>query len=316
MEFYKALKTITDLQGEKILEDERLANILSDFKAYEDAPALKFMVKTFQQEKLFSSIASSVRKEKNLEIFMANNASEIHTIYGFDYNLSLYLVQCLTYALALTIAEPSLNNSSQRKISIEKGIEASIPDITSPLTSDCHEDNLHIKFKNIPLAGRAEDFINKISRFGLIADGAYSNEYNNCILNGTFAGVNGCEVVVFGSPTSKNVWRVVVALPAHDTWLNLKSEYLEFKKNLSTNYGTPESHEFFLDPYSEWEGDELDAISVNKCTYTSCWTLPNGSVRLDIEEVDGSYHVVIIYDDESNTKIMRKEYESLACSDL
>lgn len=45
MELHKAIKHIVDTEGPEIINDLRLVNILDDFKAYEDIPASKYILR-------------------------------------------------------------------------------------------------------------------------------------------------------------------------------------------------------------------------------------------------------------------------------
>lgn len=45
MELHKAIKQIVDTEGPEIINDLRLVNILDDFKAYEDIPASKYILR-------------------------------------------------------------------------------------------------------------------------------------------------------------------------------------------------------------------------------------------------------------------------------
>ena len=56
MELYNAIKTVIDLQGKDILKDIRLLNILSDFNAYEDMPASKYLIKNMVNKGLMAEL--------------------------------------------------------------------------------------------------------------------------------------------------------------------------------------------------------------------------------------------------------------------
>lgn len=321
MEFYKALKTITDLQGEKILEDERLANILSDFKAYEEVPSLKFLVKMFQQEKLFSAISTAVKKEQNIDMLLLDKASEVHSRYGFDVNQTHYLFQSVAYALGFTSIEPSLEQQSQQgSLSFEEDPQEEF----APLNQPAHivrppmnpVDGLHIKFKNLPLTGMATEYCRKLVKAGLIETDPYNDDIDVGLLYGRFADVDGCQIAVFGTPISKIVYKVLVFLPAQYSWLSLKGRYMHFKEILSNIHGTPESYEFFVAPYCEGDGDEMEAISVQKCNYGSFWHTSNGDISLVISCYDDTYNVSVSYEDLRNTKTQERENGTLMGSEL
>ena len=89
------------------------------------------------------------------------------------------------------------------------------------------------------------------------------------------------ELFAFFSPITKLTWKLVVYLPEQTSWYDLKSQYTQYLDLLIVKYGEPSNnYGFFSNPYAEGDGNEMAAISLEKCTYTASWTNPE--IRVEI----------------------------------
>lgn len=79
-------------------------------------------------------------------------------------------------------------------------------------------------------------------------------------LTGSVAG-DRYEIGLVYTPISKKVWKIVVYTMPVFSWSILKYQHAKFKEILIRNYGDPKSDFwFFLSPYYEGDGFELQAI--------------------------------------------------------
>lgn len=119
------------------------------------------------------------------------------------------------------------------------------------------------------------------------------------------AGVSNVEVIILSSPISKTVCKIVVYLPKKNDWESIKSEYEDYLETLTAKYGTPtQSFNFFSSPYKEGEGDEMNAIGMEKCFYSAYWE----NVYLRISEYK---QVSIAYENAKNMAIRDAESAKL-----
>lgn len=159
----------------------------------------------------------------------------------------------------------------------------------------------HLRFKNIPITGKLNAFISNLETQGFQIQ--YEKD-NAVVLTGEFVDSN-CDIYVLSTPISDIVWKVVVNLSENESWYSLKSDYKRFIKQYTEKYGKPDSHyEFFVDPYYEGDGYEIQALRREKCKYITFWELNNGSIAVKISE---SAQISFAYEDAINAKIKSKE---------
>lgn len=119
------------------------------------------------------------------------------------------------------------------------------------------------------------------------------------------AGVSKVEVIILSSPITKTVFKIAVYLPKQNEWESIKSEYEDYLRTLTAKYGTPNnSFNFFGSPYKEGEGDEMNAITMEKCFYSAYWN----NVSISISEYK---QVSIVYENSKNFEIRDREVAKL-----
>lgn len=171
----------------------------------------------------------------------------------------------------------------------------------------------HFTFKGIPIDGTIAEFGQKLT-----ADGFIIKEKTDEImeLNGNFGGVDGCKVVVFTTPKSKQVYSIMVLFPTAESWYSLKSDYKDYKAMLAAKYGKAETTvERFTDPYYEGDGYEIQALRLSKASYASFFHTDNGSVTAALSYMDGA-RLFLIYSDKHNDALNESESNSMKYSDL
>jgi hypothetical protein len=166
----------------------------------------------------------------------------------------------------------------------------------------CTNAQDHLKFRGIPINGNIENFILKMRSIGYekvcqINDGA--------LMKGEFAGMN-CEVTIICSQKTHTVAKIVIDSPKYYDWVSIKMDYLKYKDQYSKKYGNLTSDEYFIDPYHEGDGLELQAISSNKGIYSFSYTDGNGVVYL---KISNDSTLSFGYEDKENMHILAKEEE-------
>ena len=304
MELYKALKTVIDLQGEDILKDQRLINILSDFKAYEEYPAAKFLLKSMLNEGLLAKLQLEYSTSNDASTVISTNRISLSNTYGFKEDIADFVLKSLAYAQGWTDEEPYFSSTSE---------ESSTNFDSQSHSETIVDDGKHLLFKQFPITGDVNSFINLLLNNGYTLAESYNYTYNAASLIGSFAGNSDCHIGVLGTPKSHITCTVMIFLQEHHIWYSIKDQYEKIKAQLTKKYGTPESHEYFLDPYYEGDGSELTALYSQHCAYISTFNTPKGKVSVSMT---GDAKVLIAYQDKLNNEIKDKEESSIADDDL
>lgn len=168
-----------------------------------------------------------------------------------------------------------------------------------------------VKFKEIPIKGHIDEMIGKIQSLGYLFEGK-SEDGSIAIFSGNFANEN-CEIVLYASPKTKIMHSVIVNLKKENSWHTLKSNYQRLKNQLTTKYNlTPKSNEYFVDPYYEGDGYEMQALKLGKCYYFSTFNFDKGKIGLYIIEDK----IQLLYQDFEGYEINKKEENEKSYDDL
>lgn len=168
----------------------------------------------------------------------------------------------------------------------------------------------HLSFKNIPINGTLNEFVEKLKNDDFIL-----SEINDNIatMKGTFVN-KSCELYIVSSPKTNIVWKVIVYLPKDENWYSLKIDYKNYKDQFIKKYGKQDkSYEFFSKPYYEGDGYEIQALNKEKCTYISFWEMSEGSIFVSISKYS---QISFTYEDAINVKKTRLEKESNIQDDI
>ena len=96
-------------------------------------------------------------------------------------------------------------------------------------------------------------------------------EENSIIMKGSINS-NNVELYASFTPRSNKCWALTVFLPEKTSWYTLKDQYKDYLNILIEKYGEPNNkYSFFSSPYYEGDGYELQAVRLEKCTYSAFW---------------------------------------------
>ncbi len=176
------------------------------------------------------------------------------------------------------------------------------------LTSSISNTIYGQEFLGIKVEGSLNSVLEKFKAKGFKT---ISADPNTPILKG-MAGTENIELLLFASPISKTVYKFVIYFDKQDEWEPIKSRYEEYLKVLSDKYGDPkDSYSYFSSPYKEGEGDEMEAVAMEKCHYFSHWKngLTNfNSIGISISEFK---QVKITYENSKNFSLRDSEDSKL-----
>lgn len=165
-------------------------------------------------------------------------------------------------------------------------------------------ESSHLTFRGIPIDGNINAFVSKLEAKGYEKKKSIENGY---IMEGSFMG-RTCELYVFCSPTSRLATKVTAYYPKDNSWSSIKSDYEACKEQYTKKYGKPtDTFEFFMDPYYEGDGFELQAIRLEKAVYCSFWKSSEGIILLKISEYE---QISISYEDAQNIEVMGNERDA------
>ena len=83
MELYNALKKVVELQSEEILKDVKLINILSDFRAYDDMPSSKYLLKFMISEGLMANLLYEYQSQNDVNTLLNSHKTLLSDTYGY-----------------------------------------------------------------------------------------------------------------------------------------------------------------------------------------------------------------------------------------
>lgn len=138
---------------------------------------------------------------------------------------------------------------------------------------------------------------------------AYKSE-DGLLLRGPFLNINNCLYLVLDSDDKSSL---SVVLPESLSWAELKGSYLKYKAALEEKYGITQSKEVFSSPYEEGDGNEMEALQNDCCTYCSLFNTDKGAILLRIREKDINFFYVV---KGSNITELLFESEDFLCKAL
>ena len=167
----------------------------------------------------------------------------------------------------------------------------------------------HQKFMGIPIDGSVAAMVNQLKAKGFEE---ISVDDTGAAVEGMFSGERRM-VFIYGTPTTKKVYQVIVVLKESSSWSTLKSTYTEYKKLLENKYGNAIGGEEFNYPYYDGCGSEMTAVRNDECNYTRIFETSTGSITLLI---GSSCCVYLAYVDKINNDICDREKETVMSDDL
>lgn len=253
MELHKALRHVIKAEGQDIIKELRLVNILDDFNAYTDLPAAKYILRAIISDGYMDKYLSIGRLNNQMEML----SQKISNNTGFNHETVILIFTYIAYGLGWIeeVTNPSTRLKEHDKIEVAPQHQANV-------------DSQHISFKGIPVNSTKEEFLTAIEGIGMTR--STKNWDNFALFFGPFAEIDDCVFRVEFSPFNGQVYEVQVWMPSQDSWVECKSRYLDFKTRLISKYGTPDSCvEFFEFPYcdAEGKGDELELLRNDKIIY-------------------------------------------------
>ncbi|MEN9686056.1 MAG: hypothetical protein RLZZ28_1842 [Bacteroidota bacterium] len=161
------------------------------------------------------------------------------------------------------------------------------------------------EFLGIKVDGKMDSVIVKFKAKGFTLRLTESKK-DSAILEG-MAGNSHVEVYISASPVTYKVWKLSVFLPKENTWNALKASYDKYLGILKDKYGEPnKSFDFFISPFKKGDGNEMQAVSQEKCVVSSYWS----KVALMVE-ISSFNQVRITYENMTNSALANEERKEI-----
>lgn len=129
-------------------------------------------------------------------------------------------------------------------------------------------------------------------------------------------GTDEVEVILVATPLTNKVWKASVYFAKQDSWSSIKDKFNSLRDLLLKKYGeADEDFHFFSDPYKEGDGDEMTAISEEKCNYFSYWkkNLMNKVISIEISKYK---QVNVAYENSVNAELNKNERDKATSDGL
>lgn len=164
----------------------------------------------------------------------------------------------------------------------------------------------HLTFSGITICGSATSFRSSMESKGFISNRTDDDE-TMMVFAGDFIGKSTELIVVYLTPKTKQVWKVVVYFIEKTSWYDLKNEYNTLKDQVIQKYGNPNAdYDFFSSPYDEGDGYEMTGVAVDKCNYAAYW---DNGISVEISKLKS---VKICYEDPIQVNILKQEKSQMA----
>lgn len=273
MTLSQAIKSLVETKGVSILTSPMALNILSDYNAFSEHPSSKNILKNVISEGYLEKIAFFYDNQLPLGDAPQTYLSEMFMKLGFRQDVSAFvlnsILDALGYGMALTVVSNEFDDNLIELTSL--GNSSIIPNSGN-----------HFEFKGVTINGSKDEVADSLQKQGYeFVDGGE----DGILLNGKFAGIDNCQILVNASQHTHQTYSVSVFTPEALTWWSVKADYDRIKEMLRKKYGRPSSStEFFSNPYVEGDGYELTALSTGNAMFVTSFSSKDGDITLHITQ--------------------------------
>lgn len=286
MTLSQAIRSLVEAKGLSILTSPMALNILSDYNAFSEYPSSKNILKNIIGEGYLEKIAFFYDNQLPLGDAPQTYLSEMYMKLGFRHDVSAYVLNSILDALGYGAPLSIVSNDID---------ENPIEQTTSEASSITPNLGNHFEFKGVIINGSKDEVADALQKQGYeFVDGGE----DGILLNGKFAGIDNCQILVTASQHTHQTYSVSVFTPEALTWWSIKADYDRINEMLRKKYGRPSSStEFFSDPYDEGDGYELTALSTGNAMFVTSYSSKDGDITLHITD---AAQLLITYKDKIN----------------
>jgi hypothetical protein len=158
-------------------------------------------------------------------------------------------------------------------------------------------------FAGIEIKGAYKNYVQALSKKGFTLITTDTTE-NFAALGGKISGVE-VSVYIFWTPISKEVCRVGVIYPEHESWFSISTEYNKIMKIINTKYGEGICDENWTYPYEDnHEGYEWTALKTERLRKYCLWD----GIRLSMNKEGNN---ILIYTNPRIEEVFKKEQQQI-----
>jgi hypothetical protein len=261
MELRNAIQHIITSLGRDSLNDARLVNMLDDFKAFEEQPSAKYVLKSMIDDGLSQTLSKIEFAEPNNQIHLFEQLqSDLYSKKGFRLDVSTYIVSELAAAFDIGY-KPKIVVSDNSTINAGQYVD----------------DEKHISVFGMTLGTGITNFVNTLVQDGYLIKG---NKPTQVYLTGDFAGIKDVDIYVNNWDKSERISGVVIRCPQlyHNVAKICQMDVL--KKVFFQKYGTPDTEIDNYDYFLHSDGGVPQAIRYCETIYQFIWLLEGGKIEL------------------------------------
>lgn len=304
MKLKDSIKTIVDLKGTSIFTNVLVLNILNDYNSFNEMPSAKNVMKHVISEGYMEKILFSHENQLDIHSSCQKHLHELYDKFGFRLDTATYVINSILEGLGYD----ALNVSIKQEETIAQQTSSTI-EPSNPITQN--KTGQHLLFRDVEINGTVNDICSLLFQLGYSAP--IPLDGGSVVIQGDFAGVANCDLLIVRARHEDFVWKIVVLMPENNNWYSLKSDYIRFKEMFTKKYGKPESYEYFSEPYEEGDGYEHTALSVGKCSYISFFNVPLGTISVTISERGA---ITIGYEDKINAERNSNDIDNIATNEI
>ncbi|MGN0222652.1 MAG: hypothetical protein ACI4AM_01360, partial [Muribaculaceae bacterium] len=144
----------------------------------------------------------------------------------------------------------------------------------------------HPTFMGVSMNQSASNIANQLaSRNGWTIVDSDEDTYE---LMGTYLDIPNCDIFIFNNNQVNRCYAISVYFPEQSTWNTLKNRYRDVVRKVkaqASDYTTTDESSEFIAPYAEGDGDEMLAVTAEKCNYrTVMWRGDNAKILIYIHK--------------------------------
>lgn len=103
MELYTALRNIISVNGQDIIKDVRVINILNDYNTFQNNAGIQYMLRAFIEDGYINQLLSVGKLDNSISIL----SNKIATKTGFTISMIDYIIYSIVYGLGWSNEKPS-----------------------------------------------------------------------------------------------------------------------------------------------------------------------------------------------------------------
>lgn len=109
MELYTVLRNLISVDGQDIIKDVRVINILNDYNVFQNNAGIKYMLKAFIEDGYINQLLTFGRLDNSISVL----SNKIATNTGFTTSMIDYIIYSIVYGLGWSNDRPSIQFSQQ-----------------------------------------------------------------------------------------------------------------------------------------------------------------------------------------------------------